>query len=167
MSFPSKKFSRLEKLEIVHTDLSGPARTRGFYGERYFMIFVDDFTRMMWIEFLNEKSKAFKKINIFKNRVENESGVKIKCLRLDRGGESTSRDFNMFCEENGTKRQLSSPTTPEQNGIVERRNKSVAEATTVMLFENDVSKTFWREAINIAVYSLNRVQIRKAMRKTP
>ena len=44
---------------IVHIDLSGPVRTRGFYGERYFMIFVDDFTRMMWVEFLKEKSKAF------------------------------------------------------------------------------------------------------------
>ena len=94
-------------MEIVHIDLSGLARTRGFYGERYFMTFVDDFTKMMWIAFLKEKSKAFEKFKIFKNRVENESGVKIKCLRSNRGGEFTSREFNMFCEENGIKRQLS------------------------------------------------------------
>ena len=71
------------------------------------MIFVDDFTRMMWVSFLKENSKAFEQFKIFKNRVENEFDVKIKCLRLDRGGEFTSREFNIFCEENGIKRQLS------------------------------------------------------------
>ena len=54
------------KLEIVHTDWSGPTRTRGFYGERYFMIFVDDFTRMMWVAFLKEKPKVFEKFKIFR-----------------------------------------------------------------------------------------------------
>ena len=60
-SFPSKKFTTIVKLEIVHTDLSGPTKTRGFYGERYLMIIVDDFTRMMWPAFLQEKSEAFEK----------------------------------------------------------------------------------------------------------
>ena len=59
-------------MEFIHTDLSGPARTRGFYGERYFMIFIDDFTRMMWVAFLKEKLEAFERFKIFKNRVENE-----------------------------------------------------------------------------------------------
>ena len=76
---------------MVHIDLSGPTRTRGFYGERYFMIFFDDFTRMMWVAFLREKLEAFEKFRIFKNKVENESGIKIKSLRFDRGGEFTSR----------------------------------------------------------------------------
>ena len=73
-------------MEIVHIDLSGPTKTRGFYDERYFMILVDDFSRMMWVTFLKEKSKAFEKFKIFKNRVENESSTKIKCLRSIRGG---------------------------------------------------------------------------------
>ena len=68
------------------------------------MILTDDFSRMMWVSFLKEKSKAFDKFKIFKNRVENESGMKIKCERLDRWGEFTSNEFNMFCEENGIKR---------------------------------------------------------------
>ena len=68
------------------------------------MIFVDNFTRMMWVAFLKEEYEAFDKLKIFKNRVENESGVKIKCLRFDRGGEFTSREFNIFCEENEIKR---------------------------------------------------------------
>ena len=64
-------------MELVHIDLSGPSRTRGFYGERHFMILVDDFTRMMWVAFLKEKLEAFEKFKIFKKKVENESRVKI------------------------------------------------------------------------------------------
>ena len=60
-------------LEIVYIDLSGPMKTKGFYGERYFMILVDDISRMIWFAFLKEKYKAFDKFKIFKNRVENES----------------------------------------------------------------------------------------------
>ena len=96
MSFPSKKFGNTEKLEIVHIDLSDPLRTRGFYGERYFMILVNNFTRMMCVAFLKEKLEALEKFKIFKNRVENESGVKIKSLRSDRGGEFTFRELNMY-----------------------------------------------------------------------
>ena len=69
------------------------------------MIFVYDFTRMMWVAFLKENSKEFKKFKMFKNRVENESGVKCKCLRYDRGGDFTSNEFNnFFVEENGIKK---------------------------------------------------------------
>ena len=99
-------------MELVHIDSSGPARIRVFYGERYFIILVDDFTRIMWVAFLKEKSKAFEKFQIFKNRVENEFGVKIKRLRSNRG-EFTSREFNIYCKENGIKRQLSSPYSLE------------------------------------------------------
>ena len=129
------------------------------------MIFVDDFTRMMWVAFLKEKS--LEKFKIFKNRVENESGFKIRNLRSDRWGEFTSREFNIYCEEHGIKRKLSSPYRPKENGIVERRNRSIAKVGRAMLFENDVPKTFWREALNTAVYTLNRVQLRKGMDKTP
>ena len=73
-------------MQIIHIDLSGPSRVRGFYGEIYFMIFVDDFTRMIWVAFLKEKYEAFVNFKIFRNKVENESSVKIKCLRSDRGG---------------------------------------------------------------------------------
>ena len=119
------------------------------------MIFVNDFTRMMWVDFLKEKSKALEKFKIFKNKVENEYGVKIKSLRSNKGGEFTFREFNIYYEEHGIKRQLSSPHTPEQNGISKRRNRSIAKATRAMLFENDVPQIFWREVINTRVYTLN------------
>ena len=68
--------------------------------------------------------------------------MKIKCLRSYKGGEFTSNEFNIFCEENGIKRQLSAPRTPEQNNIAERRNRLVIEVARAMLVENDVSKIF-------------------------
>ena len=71
------------------------------------MIFFDDFTRMMWVVFLKENFGAFEKFKLFKNRVENQFGVKIENLILDRGGKFISNEFNTFCEVNSIKRQLS------------------------------------------------------------
>ena len=73
-------------LEIIHTDLCGPIRTKSMQGDRYFMFLIDDYTRMTWVAFLKEKSEAFEKFKIFKAMAENESRMKIKCLRSDNGG---------------------------------------------------------------------------------
>ena len=91
-------------LELVHTDLCGPARTKTLQGELYFMLFIDEFSRMTRVTFLKNKFEAFEKFKLFKAKVENESGHKIKCLRSDNGGEFTSGEFKIFYEENGIKR---------------------------------------------------------------
>ena len=78
---------------------------------------------------------------------ENESGMKIKCLRLDNGGKFTSNEFNEFCEDHGIKRQFSAAKTPQQNGVVERKNRIVQEAARTMLNEEKLSDSFWREAV--------------------
>ena len=85
---------------------------------KFFILFVDDFSRMMWVAFLKEKSEAFEKFKVFKAKVENEFKLKIKCLRSDRGGEFTSDQFYDYCDEHRIKRQLSAPITPQENGIV-------------------------------------------------
>jgi hypothetical protein len=80
-------------LEIVHTDLVGPTTTKGLKGEKYFMLLVDDYTRMIAVCFLKNKSEAFENFKIYKEMVENEMDSKIKCLRFDNGGEFTSKEF--------------------------------------------------------------------------
>ncbi|MGI4370307.1 hypothetical protein ACR2V4_27330 [Klebsiella pneumoniae] len=88
-------------------------------------------------------------------RVENETGRQLKCLRSNRGGEFTSNEFNLFCNDHGIKRQVSASRTPQQNGIVERRNRSIVDCARTLMIEKNVPQTFWREAISTTVYTLN------------
>ena len=95
------------------TDLYGPTRNKILQGEYYFMLLIDNYTRMTWVTILKEKSEAFEKFKIFKAMVENETHVKIKCLRSRNGGEFTSNEFNDFCETHGIKRQFLVAKTPQ------------------------------------------------------
>src|SRR5271156_6344801 len=103
-SFKSKTHTSDDIPELVYTDLCGPMRTKSYYGDRYFILFVDDYSRMMTIMFLKEKSEAFKMFKWYKAMVEKQSGKDIKCLRSDRGGEFISDEFTNFCNEHGIKR---------------------------------------------------------------
>lgn len=88
-SFKSKEFLSSRPLELVHTDLCGPTKTQSLNGEEYFMLFVDDYTRMVWVTFLKYNSDAFERFKIFRKMVEKEFDLKLKCLRSDKGGEFT------------------------------------------------------------------------------
>ena len=101
------------------------------------MLFVDDYSRMTIIIFLKYKSDAFQMFKWYLARVEKEKGKRLKCLRSYRGGEFMSREFEEFCNERGIKRQTSTPRTPPQNGIAERRNRLVIDyAITLMMKKN-------------------------------
>ena len=88
--------------------------------------------------------------------MENESGLFIKCLRTDRGGEFTSTDFNNFCELNGIRRQLTTAYTPQQNGVAERKNRTLMNMVRSMLLEKGIPKTLWGEAVRWSNFVLNR-----------
>lgn len=111
------------------------------------MLLIDDYSRMTWVTFLKEKSKALEKFKAFKALVENELGLKIKCLNSNNGGEFTSNAFISFCEKNGIKRQFSATRISQQNGVIERKNISVQEMARSMMNESKVRDTFWREAV--------------------
>ena len=100
-------------------------------------------------------------------RVEKEVGKSLKCLRSDRGGELTSREFEEFYNEKTIKRQTSTPRTPPQNGIAERRNRSVIDCARTLIMEKNVALKYQREALIIVVYTLNRDQIKKGTHATP
>ena len=98
---------------------------------------------------------------------ENESGMKIKCLRSDNGGELTSNEFNEFSEGHGIKRKFSTAKNPQHNGVVERKNRTIQEAARTVLNEAKMSDSFWREAVYTAVYILNRGKLIVKKDNTP
>jgi Reverse transcriptase (RNA-dependent DNA polymerase)/gag-polypeptide of LTR copia-type/Integrase core domain/GAG-pre-integrase domain len=154
-------------LELIHTDICGKMQTPSQGQNWYFLIFVDDYTRMTWVYFLKEKSEAYEVFKKFKAMAENQCDCKIKILRSDRGGEFISNKFIKFCEENGIRRQLTTAYTPQQNGIAERKNRTIVEMARAMLKEKGMPNTFWAEAVNTAVYIQNRSPTKSVLNRTP
>lgn len=154
-------------LELIHTDVCGPMRTPSLTNNRYFILFIDDFSRMTWVYFIKEKSEVFGVFKRFKALVEKQSGKHIKALRSDRGKEYNSHEFDKFCEDEGIERQLTVAYTPQQNGVSERKNRTVMEMARSMLKEKGLPNTFWAEAVYTAVYIMNRCPTKAVQDKTP
>jgi hypothetical protein len=131
-------------------------RTPSKGGAQYFMSFIDNYSRKAWVYFLKNKSEAFAKFKIWKAEVENQTGRKIKCLRTDNGTEYRDGDFLKFCEEHGIKRHFTVRKTPQQNGVVERLNKTITETARCLRLKAELPKIFWAEAMNMACYIINR-----------
>lgn len=111
-----------KKLELVHYDVYGPFEVRSNEGNYYFLTFMDEFTKYMWIYLIERKSEVFTQLKKFKLHVEKQSGCKLKKLRTDGGGEYTSREFARFCNEESIKHEGVAPYTTKHNGIARRKN---------------------------------------------
>lgn len=155
-----------ETLHRIHTDLCGPMETSSLNGARYFILFIDDFSRMTFIYFLKKKNEAFACFKIFKKMVENQLSKKIKILRSDNGLEYINKDFENYLKQEGIIHQRSNNYTPEQNGLCERANRTVIEKARCLLYDAKLDKRFWAEAANTAVYLKNR-SIASGLQKTP
>ena len=167
-SFPSHtSFETTTPLELVYADICGPIMPETPGGNRYFLLFVDDYSRKMWVYLLKEKSDAFGMFKKYKAVVEKGTGKSIKMLRTDRGGEFCSKEFTSYCEEMGIERQYTAPYTPQQNGVVERRNRTVAAMTRSFLRESKLPSYMWGEAVRHSVYVLNRLPTRALNGTTP
>ena len=144
-------------LELLHIDLLGPTRTESLKGKRYIMIIVDDFSIYTWVEFLREKLEACEKLETLCKRLRNKKGVPIVKIRSDHGKEFENARFESFCENNGTKREFSAPKTPQQNGVVERKNRVIQEMARVLLLNRKIPQKFWGEAMNTSCHISNRI----------
>eukprot|EP00253_Pinus_taeda_P029735 PITA_29735 len=136
-------------------------------GSQYFLTFIDDFTRKTWVYFLKNKSEVFEKFRNFKALVENQSGLHIKVLRTDRGGEYISKEFLIFCRENGIHKQFTARYTPQQNGVAERNNRTIMDMARSMLKAKYLPNDYWAEAINCAAYILKRCPTKAVMNRVP
>ncbi|GJW48913.1 zinc finger, CCHC-type containing protein [Tanacetum coccineum] len=163
-SFPNKPQWRASKLlKLVHADLCGPITLQSTGGNRYFLLIVDDWCRYMWVYLLKSKDEALAKFKIFKAQVETETRHKVKVLRTNQGDEFNSQAFVKYCQGEGIQRQTTTPYTPQQNGVVEQRNRTVVEMTRSLLKNMNLPDSLWTEAVRHAVYLLNRLPT-KAMR---
>ena len=154
-------------LELIHADICGPIDPISNSGKRYILCFIDDYSRKVWVYLLLEKSEALECFKSFKKMVEKEAERSIKCLRTDRGGEFVSSNFKAFCEEEGIKRQLTTAYTPHQNGVAERKNRTVMNMVRCMLAAKKMPKTFWTEAVKWTFYLLNRCPTLAVKNVTP
>ena len=130
---------------------------RARHGADYFITFIDDFTRFGHVYLISHKSDALDCFKRYTNLVENQLNVKIKTLRTDRGREYLSDQFKSFCDEKGIARQLTISYTPQQNGVAERRNRTLLDMVRSMMAQANLPISFWRDALLTVAYVLNRV----------
>ncbi|KAG8486726.1 hypothetical protein CXB51_020278 [Gossypium anomalum] len=167
LPFPANTSWRAStKLELVHSDVCGPMKTESLNGSKYFILFINDYTRFCWIYFLKHKSEVAQVFVKFKAATETETGLKLKTIRTDNGTEYTSAQFQALCNKAGVKHQLTNVYTPQQNRVSERKNRSLLDMARCLLFEKKLPKNLWAEAVNTVVYLQNRLPTKALEQKT-
>lgn len=154
-------------LQLIHSDLCGPLPTPSLFQSRYFITFTDDYSRYSWVYFLTYKSQALDKFRIFKSQVENTMRHKIAALQSDRGGEYTSQLFSDFCQQHGITRQLTVAKTPHQNGVSERKNRTLLTIVRTLAISSKAPAYLWEEFLRTANYITNRLSTRALSSSTP
>ncbi|KAG9444911.1 hypothetical protein H6P81_016251 [Aristolochia fimbriata] len=144
------------RLDLVHTDVWGPAQGKSFGGNLYFVIFIDDYSRKTWIYTLKEKSNVFNVFKYWLARVENETGLRLKCLLSDNGGEFCNKEFDSYCAKRGIRRIKTVPRTPQQNGVAERMNRTILERARSMRIHAGLPLHLWGATVDTTVYLINR-----------
>ncbi|GJS90059.1 retrovirus-related pol polyprotein from transposon TNT 1-94 [Tanacetum coccineum] len=144
------------RLNLLHMDLCGPMRVASINGKRYILVIVDDYSRYTWILFLRSKDETPKVLKNFLTMIQRNLQAPVISVRTDRGTEFLNKTLNAFFKEEGIEHQTSTPRTPEQNGVVERRNRTLVEAARTMLSAFKLPLFFWAEAIATACYTQNR-----------
>ena len=152
--FPSSSNRADDILELIHSDLHYIGIT-SLGGYNYWITFIDDHSRFKAVVPLKRKSDAFDAFKLFKAFAENQTGKKIKKFRCDKGGEYISNEFIGFLDACGIVKQYTVRNRPQQNGVAERANRTLAERITAMLDESGLSKRYWAECLAALVHVLN------------
>ncbi|GJR53647.1 putative ribonuclease H-like domain-containing protein [Tanacetum coccineum] len=154
-------------LELLHMDLFGPVSVESINKKRYCLVVTDDFSRFSWVFFLATKDETSEILCNLIIGLENQLSHNVKIIRCDNGTEFKNHAMNEFCAKKGIKREFSVARTPQQNGVAERKNRTLIEAARTMLADSLLPIPFWAEAVNTACYVLNRVLVTKPQNKTP
>lgn len=157
----------LHPLDLVHSDICGPIQVGSLGGSRYFVTFIDDHSRFCFLYMLKTKDEVFHVFVKWLKMVQNQSDRHVKtitaresvlhALRTDNAGEYVSKKFSQELERHGIEHQRTVPYNPHQNGLAERFNRTLMDLVRSMLHHKKLPKSFWAEALNVAVYVRNRV----------
>ena len=154
-------------LELIHSDVCGPFRVSSTGGARYFVTFIDDFSRKTWVYFLSQKSQVLEKFKHFVRMMKTITGRTVAALRSDNGGEYTSTAFKDFCLTEGITHELPPPYNPQRNGVAERKNRSLLDITRCLLLDRQLPGHLWGEAVKAAADILNLRSTKRHPDKTP
>lgn len=143
-------------LELVHSDVCGPMPVSSWGGANYILTFTDDYSRKSFVYLMRNKSEVCDHFINFKNFVEKQTGLSIKCLRTDNGTEYVNRKLTGFLNKEGILHQLTVPYCPQQNAVSERLNRTLMDKVRCMLQHSRLDQRFWGEAVMTAVYLKNR-----------
>ncbi|GKE29779.1 putative ribonuclease H-like domain-containing protein [Tanacetum coccineum] len=167
-SYKAKLERTIRKLlELFHMDLFGPDSVESINKKKYCLVVTDDFSRFSWVFFLATKDKTNEILYKFITGLENQLNHKVKIIRSDHETEFKNHAMNEFYAKKGIKREFSVASTPQQNGVAERKNRALIEAARTMLADSLLPIPFWAEAVNTACYVLNRILVTKPQNKTP
>jgi len=164
---PINVVSTTRPLELLHMDLFDPSRTISLGGNYYGLVIIDDYSRFTWTFFIVTKDETYHLFKNFAKVVQNEKNNSIASIKSDHGREFQNEKCDRFCSKLRIKHNFSTPRTPQQNGVVERKNRSFEELARTMLNETGLPKYFWAYVVSTACYVLNRVLIRLILKKTP
>ncbi|KAK1561685.1 hypothetical protein QYE76_017663 [Lolium multiflorum] len=154
-------------LELLHLDLFGPSHYDTLGGRNYGLVIVDDYSRYSWVFLLKSKDETHREFIIFAKKAQRMYESEIKAIRTDNGTEFKNYTMQEFVDDEGIKHEFSAPYTPQQNGVVERKNRTIIEMARTMLSEFNSPHNFWGEAISTAVHYSNRLFLRPLHNKTP
>nr|GEV85789.1 hypothetical protein [Tanacetum cinerariifolium] len=156
-----------QPLQRLHMDLFGPTFVKSLNKKSYCLVVTDDYSRFTWVPFLATKDETSPILKTFIIGIENQLSLKVKIIRSDNGTEFKNQDLNQLCGMKGIKRDFSVPRTHQQNGIAERKNRTLIKAARTMLADSLLPIPFWAETVNTACYVQNRVLVTKPHNKTP
>lgn len=165
--FPSSSHRALKPGEILHMDIGGPVEEMSLGGAKFFLLIKDDFSKYRKVYFLKNKGQSLECLNQYLKEIQVNPGHVVKYIRSDNAKEFCSKDMDNLLNSYGIQHQTSVVYTPEQNGCVEREMRTVVESARTMLLESGLNKNLWAEAINTAVFVINRTGPSRIKNKTP
>ncbi|GKA58743.1 retrovirus-related pol polyprotein from transposon TNT 1-94 [Tanacetum coccineum] len=160
------KFNTESKLKLLHMDMRGPMRVASINGKKYILVIVDDYPRYTWVYFLRTKDEAPDMIIDFVNQVQWNLKASILTIQTDNGTEFKNKKLRAFYAKLGIVHKTSIAQTPQQNGVVERRNRTLVEAAQTMLIFSKAPEFLWAKAIVTACFTHNRSIVHTRHNKT-